>query len=78
MIWRHEIHYKDGSIESNSYTLEEVAAKFGDLIWSKWFDSNLTVFNSERKKYSTWGEIEIDTNDGVKLGEEYFWVEEDE
>ena len=78
MIWRHEIHYKDGSSESKSYTLEEVADKFGDLIWINWFDGNLTAFNLERKEDSSWGEVEIDTNGGVKLGVEYFWVEEAE
>jgi hypothetical protein len=75
MIWKHEIRYKDGSTETNSYNMKQVAKKFGDLVWVKWFDGNLTAFNEDRKQYSTWGEVEIDTNDGVKLGEEYFWVE---
>ena len=78
MTWKHQVHYKDGSIEDHSYSTEEVIAKFGDLIWTQWFDGNLTAFNSERKEHSTWGEVEIDTNDGVKLGVEYFWLEEGE
>ena len=77
MTWKHQVRYKDGSTEDHSYTTEEVVAKFGDLIWTQWFDGNLTGITADRKESSTWGDVEIDTNNGVKIGSEYFWLEDE-
>jgi hypothetical protein len=77
MVMIHRVEYADGSSDETHYSLEQAAAKWGDELWAKWFNSDLTAFQKHNYKFSSYGQYEIDTHEGVKMGEEFFWVEAD-
>ena len=78
MVMIHRVEYADGSIDITHYTLEQAVAIWGDEIWAKWFNGDFTAFQKHNYKFSSYGESEIDTPEGVKMGQEFFWVEEGE